>query len=78
MARSSRGKGRKPRLGSGERFEAIEERARRSGARDAGAVAYAAGAKKHGKRKMAELAARGRRRAARARGKKGAKRGKER
>lgn len=52
----------KPRLGSGERFAAIEKRAAASGARDPSAVAAAAGIKKYGKGKMAKMAAAGRKR----------------
>lgn len=50
---------RKP-LGEGSRFKAVEASARKSGARDPGAVAYSVGAKKYGKRKMSKLAAAGR------------------
>jgi DNA-directed RNA polymerase subunit RPC12/RpoP len=54
----------KGKLGSGSRFAAVERDAK--GARNPGAVAYAAGVKAHGKKKMAEIAAAGRRRHARA------------
>lgn len=57
--------GKKPRLGSGERFAEIEKRAAASGAEDPAAVAAAAGIAKHGKAKMAKLAAAGKKRAAR-------------
>lgn len=52
----------KPRLGSGERFKAVEEAARRSGAQDPAAVAAAAGIKKYGKAKMQKMATAGRKR----------------
>ena len=50
------------RLGSGARFKALERSARKSGARDPAAVAAAAGRKKYGAKRMAKLAAAGRRR----------------
>lgn len=49
-------------LGSGSRFKAVERSAAASGATNPAAVAAAAGRKKYGKAKMAELAAAGRRR----------------
>lgn len=49
-------------LGSGARFKQVEAEAAASGARDPAAVAASAGMKKHGKMKMAEMSARGRRR----------------
>ncbi len=51
----------KPRLGSGARFKAVEKSAAASGAKDAGAVAYSAGVKAHGKATMSRLAAAGKR-----------------
>lgn len=57
----------KPKLGSGKRFAAVEASARASGARNPAAVAAAAGRKKFGAAKMAKLAAQGRNRAARRR-----------
>jgi len=51
---------RRPKLGSGKRFEEIEEEAQASGARDPAAVAAAVGRKKYGAKKMAHLAAAGR------------------
>lgn len=53
----------KPKLGSGKRFAAIEEKARESGAKNPKAVAAAAGIKKYGVKKMEELAHRGKERA---------------
>lgn len=53
---------RKPRLGSGERFKQVEAQARKYGARNPAAVAAAVGIKKYGKKKMAQLAAAGRKR----------------
>jgi len=48
-------------LGQGGRFAAVEAAAARSGARNPGAVAAAAGRKKYGAAKMARMAAAGRR-----------------
>ena len=50
----------KAKLGSGARFKAVEKSAAASGARNPAAVAAAAGIKAHGKKKMSELAAAGR------------------
>ena len=47
-------------LGSGGRFAAVEESARKSGARNPGAVAAAAGIKKYGAKKMARMSAKAR------------------
>lgn len=52
----------KGKLGSGSRFKAVEASARKSGARDPKAVAAAVGRKKYGKKKMAKMAAAGRKR----------------
>lgn len=52
-----------PKLGSGARFKAVEESARKSGAENPAAVAAAVGIKKYGKKKMAKMAAEGRKRA---------------
>lgn len=52
------------RLGGGGRFKKAEAEAAASGARDPKAVAAMRGMKKYGKRKMAKMAAAGRRRAA--------------
>lgn len=49
----------KPPLGSGARFKAVEASAKASGARNPAAVAAAAGRKKYGAKKMAQLAAKG-------------------
>lgn len=46
----------KPKLGSGGRFKAIEEKAAKSGAKNPAAVAAAAGMKKYGKKKMEKMA----------------------
>jgi hypothetical protein len=46
----------KAKLGSGERFKAIEEKAVKSGAKNPKAVAAAAGIKKYGVKKMEKLA----------------------
>ena len=58
-------------LGSGERFKAVEASAARSGASDPAAVAAAAGRAKYGDRKMARMAAAGRRRHSRGGGRGG-------
>lgn len=50
----------KAKLGSGARFKAVERKAAASGARDPGAVAAAAGIAKYGVKKMARMAAAGR------------------
>jgi hypothetical protein len=47
---------RKPKLGSGKRFAAIERKAAASGAKNPAAVAAAAGMKKYGKKKMLQMA----------------------
>ena len=49
-------------LGSGKRFAAVKAAARASGARNPGAVAAAIGRKKYGAKKMARMAAAGRKR----------------
>jgi hypothetical protein len=49
----------KPPLGQGGRFKAVEKTAAASGARDPAAVAAAAGRKKYGKKKFQALAAKG-------------------
>jgi hypothetical protein len=46
-------------LGQGGRFAAVEASARASGARNPAAVAAAAGRKKYGAKKMAQMAAAG-------------------
>jgi hypothetical protein len=48
-------------LGSGARFKAIEKAAAKSGADNPAAVAAAAGIARYGKKKMAKMAAAGRR-----------------
>ena len=53
----------KAKLGSGARFKAVERSARKSGARDPAAVAAAVGRKKYGAKKMAAMAAKGRKKA---------------
>ena len=52
----------KGKLGSGSRFKAVEASAAKSGARNPAAVAAAAGRRKYGTKKMAALAAKGRKR----------------
>lgn len=47
---------RKPKLGSGKRFAAIEHKAAESGATNPAAVAAAVGIKKFGVKKMTKLA----------------------
>lgn len=59
------GKRKMPKLGTGKRFAMIEASARKSGAHNPAAVAAMAGRKKYGAKKMAAMAAAGRRRAAR-------------
>jgi len=55
----------KAKLGSGERFKAVEKSAAKSGAKDPAAVAAAAGMKKYGKAKMERMAQKGKERAKR-------------
>lgn len=52
----------KPKLGSGERFKAVERKAASSGAKNPAAVAAAAGIKKYGKERMEKMAQTGKRR----------------
>ena len=47
---------RKPKLGSGKRFAAIEEKARAAGYDNPAAVAASVGIKKYGVKKMTKLA----------------------
>jgi len=54
----------KGKLGSGSRFKAVEKSAAKSGARDPKAVAAAVGRKKYGAKKMAKMAAAGRKKKA--------------
>jgi hypothetical protein len=54
----------KPPLGSGQRFAAIERQAKAGGARDPGAVAAAIGRAKYGQKRMTQLSQKGRRDAA--------------
>jgi hypothetical protein len=49
----------KPKLGSGARFEEIKEKAKKSGAKNPAAVAAAAGIKKYGKTRMEKMAQKG-------------------
>lgn len=49
----------KPKLGTGARFKAIEEKAEKSGAKNPEAVAAAAGIKKYGVKKMEAMAHKG-------------------
>lgn len=51
----------KAKLGSGARFKAVMKSAKAGGARNPRAVAAAAGIAKYGKKKMAKMAAKGRR-----------------
>jgi hypothetical protein len=51
----------KGKLGSGSRFKAVEESARKSGARNPAAVAAAAGRKKYGQKEMTALSKKGKR-----------------
>lgn len=52
----------KAKLGSGERFKAIEEKARKSGAANPAAVAAKVGIEKYGQKKMTAMAQAGKRR----------------
>ena len=61
-ARKAYQKARKSPLGSGKRFAAVKAAAKAGGARNPAAVAAFVGRKKYGKKKMAKLAAAGRKR----------------
>lgn len=52
----------KPPLGSGKRFKSLSKKLAKKGARDPDALAASIGRKKYGKRKMADMAAAGRKR----------------
>lgn len=52
----------KPKLGSGARFKAVEKAAAKSGAENPAAVAAMVGRKKYGAKKMASMAAAGKKR----------------
>ncbi len=52
----------KPKLGSGKRFSSLKRKLARQGVDDPAALAASIGRKKYGKKKMAKLAAKGRRR----------------
>lgn len=58
---------RKPKLGSGKRFAALSRSLRARGVKNPKALAAAIGRKKHGAKRMAAMAAAGRRRAAKRR-----------
>lgn len=49
----------KAKLGSGQRFKALEKKLERKGVRDPGALAASIGRKKFGKKKFQALAAKG-------------------
>ena len=53
---------RKPKLGSGKRFKSLTAKLKKRGAKNPKALAAWIGRKKYGKRKMASLAAKGRKR----------------
>jgi hypothetical protein len=53
---------RKARLGSGKRFAALKRKLSRKGVRNPSALAASIGRKKYGKKRMAKMAAAGRRR----------------
>lgn len=57
--------GKSMKLGGGGRFAKVKASAKKSGARDPGAVAAAVGRKKYGKKRFQAMAAKGRKRAAR-------------
>jgi len=58
-ARKMYEKAKKKPPGEGSRFKAVEAAAKAGGARNPAAVAASVGRKKHGKKKMQELAAKG-------------------
>lgn len=55
-------KKRKPKLGSGKRFASLKRSLSRKGVKNPGGLAASIGRKKFGAKRMAKLAARGRRR----------------
>lgn len=55
-------KKRKPKLGSGKRFASLKRSLSRKGVKSPGGLAASIGRKKFGAKRMAKLAARGRRR----------------
>lgn len=55
---------RKPKLGTGKRFKLLSRKLARKGVRDPNALAATIGRKSLGKKRMAKLAAKGRKRAA--------------
>ena len=55
-------KKRKPPLGSGKRFKQLTSKLKKKGAKDPEALAAFIGRKKYGAKKMAKMAAKGRRR----------------
>lgn len=57
----------KAKLGSGKRFASLKRKLRRKGVRNPGALAASIGRKKYGKKRMAKMAAAGRRRKSRKR-----------
>ena len=52
--------GKKPKLGSGKRFDALEKKLDKKGISDPGALAASIGRKKYGAQKMAKMSAAGR------------------
>ena len=50
----------KPKLGSGARFKTLKKSLKKKGVRKPGALAASIGRKKYGKKKMAQMAAAGR------------------
>ena len=57
-------KKRKPKLGTGKRFKALTSKLSKKGAKNPKALAAWIGRKKYGKKKMAKMAAKGRKRRA--------------
>ena len=56
-------KGKKPKLGSGKRFKALENTLEKKGAKNPGALAGWIGRRKYGAKKMGQLSGKGRHRA---------------
>lgn len=52
----------KPKLGTGKRFASLEGKLKRKGVKDPGALAASIGRKKFGSKKMAAMAAKGKKR----------------
>ena len=62
MTKTMTAQKKKPALGSGKRFAAVEAKAKKSGATNPAAIAASAGIKKYGEKKMHKMAMAGKKR----------------